>query len=157
MKTPKTKPLDWDAMPPGERAVAVAKDVIAQLKRKAFVATPNTYLFHDGDISHLMPEDDLRAHLAELGNCKVCAKGAIFLCSVRLFDQVTVGNNDSLYNSRVVWDLFGDDANSIEYAFEGWNDDYTPEREFYAAHPDPKRRLIAIMQNIIEHDGRFVP
>lgn len=90
-------------------------------------------------------------------SCEVCAIGAIYLSSLKLNDAPI--NYDARDKAA---GIFGEiNANRIEAAFECYNFSNNgvkePTAKFGEAYKNDKDRLRAIMENIIVHDGEFVP
>lgn len=162
-----------------EMAVAVANDVLAQLRKrtKGYVVTTGYYI-RTG--SPLPSTGDLRDHLDTIqkGGCQVCALGAALLSKARLYDKVPMNFTNGGYASycsgdacyRSLSDVFSrKQMVLIESAFERMNmdpdsrrDDYTPVAiqnaiDFGTQYSDDKVRLRAIMKNIVENDGVFKP
>lgn len=119
------------------RAIAVARDVIAQLNKTSGGYTPSTgtYLFSEYTLDTSKEAGDLQEHLPALQEigCTVCALGAALLSKARLYDAVPVTTlrlggdgafSDSLYANRQVCaenlaDVFSEDQITlIESAFE---------------------------------------
>lgn len=167
-----------------EMAVAVAKDVIAQIQSREQGGAG--YVAHDGIYVHTdyhfeSDTGDLQQYIPDMikGKCDVCAKGALFLSKTLLFNNVDVRRYMSRWNTGFfvdrhhymeedLTDVF-DRANLglIETAFERYyghahdrgNNPALTDRamEFGYAHSDPKDRMIAIMTNIIDNNGHFIP
>jgi hypothetical protein len=172
-----------------EMAVAIATDVISQLRKrnsKMKVKDGNAYVDTD-----FRPEDttgDLREILPEMlkTDCTVCAKGALIISKARLFNKVPL---KKIFPEREWQNFFGrhidrldlirncstmsallspifprKTADLIEAAFEktlyyASNSSPTSRKSvnFGLKYPDPKKRLIAIMKNVIANNGDFVP
>lgn len=159
----------FDAMTRSERAVAVAQDVINLLT----LAENPLIADHKGYISSVyeVPDgaDELQPLIPEIlkAGCTVCARGAVMIAKARLFDRVpTAGivldgclNVDSVDTTRALDDVFHrDQLQRMEHAYEHW---YRSDIGYGCAvfglqFNDPKDRLIAIMQNVIDNDGDFV-
>jgi len=150
------------AASPAERRVMVAKDVIAQIKAKRFFATEGTYV----DAVDAIPDGTrmdapLRNILKKVPECHVCAKGAAFLSLVRLANTVKVGDVLDYYGEKVengpenldkvAWNFLEqffpiDLLDEMERAFEDMYHGYEID--------DADERLTAIMQNVIDNDGK---
>ena len=117
---------------------------------------------------------DARRYLKRLQKCQVCALGACMISHVKLFDKVKMGDlkidADPLYKNKLVSDrgdsILGrffdqDQIDKIETAFEAGTKNARPvgydAEEFGRRYDEPKRRLKAIMANIIVNDGEFKP
>lgn len=156
-----------------KQRLAIAHDVVQQVKMKKFIASPGIYhrIGTDGPLS--LDEtsrlySDMQKFLLESEKaCNVCGLGAAFCSLARLGDETS-------WASRDRWALkpiFGyDQLALIEMAFEGWGFDRAEEegldvskeevartRDFYRRRPDASKRLVAIFNNIIKNDGTFKP
>jgi hypothetical protein len=107
--------------------------------------------------------------------CTVCALGAATLASLIKKDNVVKAAaliELADYNDRDVVDNELEDSvfskeqmDLIESAYEGscmgdvhcLGEDWDHASAFHEDHKNPANRLIAIMQNIIDHDGEFRP
>jgi hypothetical protein len=104
--------------------------------------------------------------------CGVCAIGAVFVATVRRFNQLTLRELDEQnrgYRGELTdyLERFFDanQLNLMEWAFEGshieGNDyDYCGYESaiiaFHRQYEDDNARLVAIFENIIKNKGRFV-
>lgn len=145
--------------------VAIARDVIWQLKQEQYIATSGVYV--DG----LKPE-----HKGELRDvllvhkpvCKICAIGGMFLSCIRRNDDFSLDEKSEILpadgvrqysrlidrhymvNKLSAW-FTDDELHQIEMLFEntsysnGLADEIREDGE----------RLITIMQYIIDHEGAF--
>lgn len=156
--------------------VTLAKDVIAQLNARRFVATLGSYVMTRGaDADRLRSSkraDDAKTVFADLRACEVCAVGALFLATVERHNSVAIrdvsfsadGRHIELFSEvdrAVLHRFFSPDQMAlIESAFEGdlYGDEDTVRSaiKFGFAHRDADSRLRAIMANIIAN-GEFVP
>jgi hypothetical protein len=153
--------------------VAIAQDTIEQLG--TLEVTRGTYLTRYTWSEKIPYEDQAQQHIDKISkDCYVCALGACFLSYIRLFNDVKVSDlvrgdrqedlylysTSSFIKSRLSQYFTHDQLLLIEAAFEGWRvADYCSEQvcDFYDKHPDPKERLRAIMQNVIDNNGEFIP
>lgn len=152
------------AMTTMEKRVAIAQDVLKWIDSGILLPTPGTYF---GQLSAVNLSDPVTAHceiqphlinaIEQVESCECCAKGMFFIAKVAGFDGLKFGGSEytrEIYypdeESDAMRDMFGNDWNDIEIAFEAWvpfawlNDCTTPEQ-----------RLRAICAYIIEHDGAF--
>lgn len=162
------------------KRIAIAKDVIAQIKIGAYIPTQDTYaVIGDGkeldDAYEFGADDDcdIRKTWEDINimpnaqnRCKVCADGAIFVSGVKLFNNITFDQADGAKQCAIRY--FGQkQADLIERAFEGWDmagfsDNYScydgnsPTVKFYNKYENAKDRMIAIMKNIIKNNGTFI-
>jgi len=164
-----------------ERRVAIAKDVLVQLKAKRYKATSGTYVDFKNPLIEYDNVVDLKdaplCALSEGVKCQVCARGSMFMSACGLFDKVTAKDMgmDEGFSSSL--DGFNPDFQAyedrffprkqlalIEAAFEGddvqdllTDDQQVAARKWYKAHKGGAEvRLKAIMQNIIRNKGTFV-
>lgn len=169
MKTAKKPKLSKEA----RDRVLVAKDVIAQLKTGKLIATTGKLvevatkrgveLFRESDVANGLDVRDVLEKRAK--SCTVCAKGAILIATIMRFDRLPISPGmeayglDSMARGTSYKSVFSSGAmENIEDAFEGfavwgWGIDGTPWPRKY---PDPRDRLIAIMENVVRNKGRFV-
>lgn len=171
----------FSKMSPPERRVAIAKDVLLQLKSKRYKATSGIYIDFKNPLIEYDNVADLSdaplCALSEGVKCDVCARGAMFMSACGLFDKLTASdmNMDADYSSTL--DGFDSEFQKyesrffsraqlalIEAAFEG-NDvqdklsakEEEAARKWYKAHKGGAAvRLKAIMNNIIRNKGTFV-
>jgi len=151
-----------------EQVIAIATDVIAQIDHLGAIVQ-GRYCHGDIDSVHLNKNpqeviDDIAKR------CAVCALGACFLSSIRLYDKITMPELTKYSEYRKIY-MFGCDLKLhlaqfftpdqiclIEAAFEWFEvSAMKPAHEFGRRYPDGRTRLKAIMQNIIDNDGEFKP
>lgn len=166
------------ALTKAERRVAIAKDVLKQLRLNVYQASPGTYVCIRNGLKRDALADDQLCDVLSLtapSRCAVCARGAMFLSAVMKFDNYRVGDcyalgremsqslyvGDSDFNEYENHFFSPQQIDLIESAFEGWtrrlpdgNLDYTSVH-FQRAYPDATERLIVIMKNIIANRGIF--
>ena len=144
-----------------KQRIAIAEDVLLQLKMKTYTATTGVYehvILSTGRC--LQDDDDLQLCLLNgTQECNVCGLGAAFLSLARLGDRVSLDECEHSVLSEI---FTADQVDLIEHAFEGWvidhsdmPNDYTPVK-FFQKYPDPTKRMAAIFKNIIKNDGKFV-
>ncbi len=163
-----------------KRRVAVAKDVLKQLRSKKYIAQTGTYLELEDTIVYdensnsidlfdeaMREEKDLQEILPKV-TCIVCAKGAILASKVNLFNKFQL-NYDVDFDQRAgetTEEVFGmRQATLIEAAFEGWSTfdaDINEEeglkcRALKERYPEPLNRMRVIMNNIVRNKGVFRP
>jgi hypothetical protein len=169
----------FDRLPKAKQRVMIAKDVIKQLKAKKLIATQGTYIRVKDDIDDLFRDfhgkqnyndNSFQETLKSIPQCKVCAKGAIFACTVMRRNQVknnqVPGGTDDWGGGNIA-PLLGNifspmQLRLIETEFEGHDIEATTfEGEI---KPIMNLRLnsnedtmIIIMKNIIRNNGRFRP
>lgn len=171
-----------------QRRIEILKDALLQIKAKKYKITNGTYVelsptlqkieryassaFSEG-INDVGAKECL---LKDKKPCKVCAKGAVFLSTIRKENKVMMSQ---IYNSEVREEtsnkLFGEaNLNRMESAFEKWyykdfgigyssysnvntNSKDVAVFNFVKKHPKKDDRLIAILKNAIKNDGVFKP
>lgn len=151
-----------------EKRVAIAKDVIKQIRAgKLRAKAANGYIcpttpaasvclvaFSGSDLPLTKGDVD-----ALQGSCEVCALGSMVLSRIRKFNSV-VGDqltpDGDVYEENAygcLGDIFtSNQLEAIEAVFEGY--DYTEWRE---EHYNDNDLLLAIMQNIVDNNGKFKP
>lgn len=165
-----------------EKRVAIAKDVIKQIKAGRYGLRTGVYIASDGDIE--IDRYDQKV-VKRLKRCDVCAIGSAIASGMRLFNKcnldVSACGDEAL---RAVRKWFSpSQAIAIEIAFEGhygeqgYGQGYgiygmqsghfatTKEHvlnkaalEFFSCRSgDPELRAIAIFQNIVDNNGTFKP
>jgi hypothetical protein len=171
--------------------VAIAKDVLAQIKSKKIIPqmgvwmedpkmgslddivynSVDNYLDSD-DTCRLMPFS-AQDYTKKVKNCRVCALGSIFVSSVNLFNGVEFDNGEEVYDcfenlktSPLNRYFSPEELELIEGCFEGDDGAHSDKLEtrkrgvaiaFKNKYPVVKKRLEAIMHNIIKNDGSFKP
>lgn len=164
---------EFEAMTWQERAVALARDVIAQVQADRLNAEAGTWVEVAGASCGQILEEE-RAIMAG-ARCTVCALGALVVSAARHADQLAAFFPAGLGGER---DVFGylrhwlpnEMLEQVEVAFEQgcgavecWSAYPEIRPEFAAAvsfgsrFEDDDHRLVAIMQNIIDNGGEFRP
>jgi hypothetical protein len=170
----------WDKMTPEERRIAIAKDVIEHLDQMN-IMSKNAYMqVFEGDF--VKNEGTITKEECSLlrDNCEVCARGALFISRIDLFNTVDWTDLDLEYYDpeEEEHDLLSSDITSeklegafskqdlglIESAFEfnrnhGMREecsrfDSTNAEYFGLQYDNDKDRLRAIMNNIVQN-GNF--
>lgn len=164
-----------------EQAIAIAEDVIKQIRRKAYDVTNGTYTtLRLGALPReSQVQDVIKRAVTPQNPCEVCAIGSAFLSAVKLFNNCTVAQTRATHsfldtpepaNMRRLLSTYMPlaDVWALEICFEedpefvGYKDGLLLEewernelfRDFLAAlSPAPK--LIWLMQVIIDNYGRF--
>lgn len=164
------------------KRVTVAQDVIDQLRIRRFKAEPGNYLRLESDAEdkfHRFDDDgeSLGVHEVLDGvKCHVCGIGSLFVAAVDRINQCTVGDMQHSYdNPQFMRDYLGeffpeDQLVLIETAFEmdlvnplgtGWIWESHPIQDAIKfgkkTSTNANKRLKHIMQNIVQHNGTFVP
>jgi hypothetical protein len=169
------------------KTVAIAKDVLKQLKLNKLRITCGYYLTGDVKTPKLLDTSEDAQKYVDLiqKHCDVCAKGAAILSYARLYDNISLAklgmyplrggdNSQTICGGSKNWGdmykIFGlENINKIEAAFEGygyWNcngNKHPDPREiikvesYEPAYPKPADRLRAIMINVVRNKGVFKP
>lgn len=178
---------EFEAADNAGKRVIIAKDVIAALTAEAIKPTQGQYFFlpavdryDQHEIRRLIGDridTSLQDILPTLPPCHVCAKGALFVCTVARRNQVIAdqafgpGAFDAPHLSAMLGGVFGPEQLAlIEAEFDGdmidaQNDEqkrYQPVMfnegdEDSEDRTPPRDRMIAIMQNIVDNGGTFIP
>ena len=144
---------------PAEMRVLIAQDVIDRVNAGRIRPVIGYYLRKHTTVDSLL----------EARTCQVCAMGAMFVAHIARFDAV-----DDLQVAAVergggstICDTLGGyfsvtQLRMIEAAFElrsYWlgNDDTIRCCEFGRQFKNKRDRLVAILQNVIDHGGKFKP
>lgn len=186
---------------PGKR-VYIAKDVLAQLAAKKIVASPGTYLagkvklptikeereeysydshgYEKRSVKVVNPDTEVQDIVEKMKTCNACALGTVFVCAVRIADDLKIGDmpiedevTDSIeFDGMSMYKYLGQffseaQLELIESAFEcrvmgdggeGRRDDANRDAADYGTNfMQPKDRMVAIMKNIIKNKGFFKP
>lgn len=170
-KTKEAKP--FEDMTPAEKRVAIAQDLIAHVAAGKIRPTRGTYLSAPPDYRGaeyaFRPDDKRQACevLAAMRVCECCQIGGLLYATVLRANAVQVGQLVDEPGDAMCEDGFGgylreffdeDQLYLMESTFEGWcRTSETAVSEFFNRHRDRQKRMVAICQNIIDHDGEFVP
>jgi len=164
-----------------EFCVALAKDVIKQVKRKKLIVTSGVYCQALGNSDYGYKQlDALIAR--ENSVCEVCALGSLVASYAIAKDDTTVSEAGTRWSivDRLGPYFGAKQLDLIEATFERtitvdefdgkYHDEMgeddkprNPQKVLKAAYkfanryPDEEARLFAIMRNIIKNEGRFVP
>src|SRR5208282_271957 len=158
-----------------KQRLAIAEDVLRQIKLKKYVATVGSYVrsyLAEKLINESRQNDQVldfqKVLLANTPECQVCGLGAAFCSMARLGDEVQMDDSSEIHEHLTA--IFGGHQVSlIEHAFEGFdaggNEETSPIsenekvacRKFFDKRPSDSKRLAAIFRNIIKHDGKFRP
>lgn len=160
-------------MTAAQKRVAIARDVLKQIKARKFIIRTNHYLLW-GDRSPLTPFSKETLTKADVKPCQCCAVGSAIASGLRLFNEDSVqfidGCNAPLA-SKVISRWFPKkQAAAMEMAFEIRQDScrlkYFGQSESLMADAgkfgvkhmgDETKRAIAIFRNIIRNEGTFKP
>jgi len=148
-----------------KKRVAVAKDVLKQLRLKKYIATRGLYFEPgSGEDEDLIEEGrkdgkDLQEILPKI-TCRVCAKGAILASRVNLYNEFPLDKDTDIDHvaANVSCEVFGESqANLIEVTFEGYTSWNTAASKFHKKYKTSEGTLRGIMNNIIKNNGVFKP
>jgi hypothetical protein len=169
-----------------ERAVRVAQDVIKQVTAGAIIPVDGIYISSERvSMPSPVPVSDWQEVIVQFdkdsGCCNSCAIGAVLLSKIRKFNNCPTDHDDSVYDLESITEnhdfvmkqlseVF--DINTLrymEYVFEGGDggifsdgaritSDYHDRVIAFRAKRDNDERkiMIAIMQNIIKNNGKFI-
>lgn len=148
-------------MTAAQKRVAIAKDVLLQLKMGKYISMTGTYI---APIDHLGRDVEVNQSALKSKSrpdCRVCAKGALALSAIRKFNEYE-GTADALSEDHmeVITRFFGvAQADRIESAFEGFDRDGSRVRNYRErkniSESDDDEAIISIMKNIIRNKGTF--
>lgn len=175
----------WKEMSRAERKVVLCQDVLARLKQEKLSANEGAYIDNLNEIAKLYGPSDLKGPvtkkdcLAIEKHCDVCARGALLLSKIRLFNSVNWEDIKSKHEVPVISQkdttkilseaFYREELLAIEAAFEAQydscNEDFIGQNEehswacvdFGLQYEYPDNRLYAIMENIVDNNGEFLP
>lgn len=132
-----------------KQRIAIAKDVLLQLRKEMYVAKPGTYIDGKGLDWHSEPQVLQEYLLKPEVECQVCGIGAAFLSLARLGNKVSLQYD----YKETLRNIFGaDEVHLIEAIFEDWTQGESEKVvRFVKKYPDPTKRLTAIFKNIAKH------
>lgn len=158
-----------------QRRVAIAKDVLKHLRTMRIAAGQYLHGYIESGIDN---GEDAQARLPEIRKkCNVCAMGACLLGHIGAFDRLKMNSMFTSYGSPLVDreeiveilknSFQKSDLLLIEAAFEktyySWTLDVLSKEKILAAvrfgrkNGPPRKRLKAIMRNIVKNNGDFIP
>jgi hypothetical protein len=153
-------------LPPEEQRVAIAKDVLKQMKLKKIKPSHGVYLDLTGSVP--ISGDEQVCDVLANKHCEVCALGGMMVAAVMKADDLKVsqlylqsenlyaigGNDCSSYLSRF---FTHDQLKQIEAAFERWTEcDGQDVKPFAPEARGAVKRMTLVMKNIIKNNGTFV-
>jgi len=161
--------INFDQLTKAEQRVAVAKDVLLQLKKKNYIAKKGAYVEVKKGRRSLPVKDNIDKTV-----CKVCALGSCLLSIAKFKNTITFNDAERGLSSwdstdpskRLLTSIFTrKQINLMENAFEGvvyfMHEPFTGTDKkadrFYDQYDKDNQRLIAIMENIIKNLGTFKP
>jgi len=165
----------------GQR-VAIAKDVIAQIECKNLSVQSWVYVSSSLRGGERLPIVDRNETATEkyvdviTQSCSVCALGSLLLSRCRIGSPMPLDalgyEEDDVKRGTVeadrtdcglsLGDMFDSDPlDEVAGCFEGWVKESDKKkwvgRDWFHGFPCHEDRLLAIMQNIVDNDGTFVP
>ncbi len=168
----------FEKLSPNERRMVIAKDVIDRLDSNYFCPVSGSYLLIDKYFYDFPPDTETLEVFETTKQCSVCARGAIFVSACLKFDGCKVSTllekperhgiflseqEDRFFDSKQI--------QMIENAYEAYisspldyqlrnklsADELTSCRNFGEKYVSNVDRMKAIMQNIIDNNGTFIP
>lgn len=153
-----------------QKRVAIAKDALAAIKAKVYVAEEGTYcnvpaletLRRYGKADDAKLAEQLRDNMPQ---CECCAVGALFLSKARMADKVTVSDylDTPDYWAQLEPYFKCDQLDLMEAAFEVEDisrcrnmDAAERAMKFGVRYELPRDRLVAILNNVVKNNGKFV-
>jgi hypothetical protein len=114
---------EFNSLSDAEKRVAIAKDVLAQIKKKVILPETGTYLYLD-NFQEFDRESQANKHIKEI-QCNCCALGSMFLSNIKFNNHCTIGQLRSFVDDRIAkdgLDQYFDISQLclIETAFERW-------------------------------------
>lgn len=148
--------INFDKLSRAEQRVVIARDLIARLDAKEFIAKSGTYFNVRITPKELADESTEVRDLLKHKVCKGCQIGGLFLCAVNRHNKLSIGDlGNPTYAELGMRDYLEKfftvrQLNEVEKAFERWEefDDWN------VAGPADRMRTIA--NNIIRNKGQFV-
>jgi hypothetical protein len=147
-----------------QERVAIAQDALAWEEAGALrVATQQYVKTHTYEFP--LHERTKQARDVVLGECQVCALGGLLLAKAVRFDAVIVDDVRVGKMTSLLDHFSREQLGQIEAAFEGRSypdvnktDSFQVENQSWIQeYPNSTERFRAIMQNIIDNHGTFVP
>lgn len=170
----------FSRMPNHRKRMAIARDVLAQIEAKRYLAKTGSYVVSRGlnervygdvhsvrtdEHGRAIPQMSLQEALLEdaAAQCNVCALGSAFCSMARLEGGLTLRQVCGIHETLTP--IFGQNQVAlIEYAFEGCYSGSgliltSAENEqcsrFHDKYDDDSKRLEAIFTNIVRNKGTF--
>jgi hypothetical protein len=151
----KKEKIPFDHLPVLEQRVAIARDVLAQLKAEKIQPMRGTYL--EMELTETV-ENDAQVHtlLPLARECRVCALGSLFVSAVKFHDQVAVGEYRASWEPKL---SFSVGSRVYEYLMKFFTQRQlnAMEREFESADGrEASTVLTGIMKDIIRNKGLYI-
>ena len=173
-----TKTTNFNKLSKQQKRIAVAKDALQQLLKGKFSPSCGNWVSSSAKTIKRYYGRQLR-DVADEMNCKCCQLGALFLSDVRFRSNYRVGQPNfyedlgagevanpyvtSGIDDRLLEYFDNDQLRLIEIAFEkgtgryAMQDNEQPAADFGRKYRSAKARMSAILTNIIDNNGTFVP
>lgn len=166
---------EFNALPKNEQKVLIAKDVIAQVLAKKYVAKQNQYIevkmkgkTYQSPSSYQVENLDIQKALPEIEKCRVCAIGSCILSIAKfknslIFREVsntqmvqtetskarnkigTVFNKSELAKMEAIFE------NGKSYMYYLSDNEKQTCAKIYSKYKSQEKRLLGIMEHIVEH------
>lgn len=164
----------WSSLTKGEKRIVLVKDAINQILNKRVTIVKGEYcLIEDENLIKGIQLNKVLS-LVKKENCKVCAKGALFLAHVDKFNRIKLSSNNIFMASNKeiknrLKNIFSSiQLSMIEAAFELQviDDILSLENlsnlgnrciDFGNNYRNCESRILAIFDNIIKNKGEFIP
>lgn len=150
-----------------KKRVLIAKDVIAQIKRKKLVPTRGSVLVIDKVDINSIKYEPVQPLLTKAKKCEVCAKGSVICSLIGKFNHAVSHHVFDMYHGAYsthqeldTKNIFGVDLwQELECQFEG-NSDYRTSNVHRLLDSDNlkvvgKKSLLSLMKNLIENNGKL--
>lgn len=155
-------------MKENKKAVTVAKDVLKHLTGYKVVAANGYIKYPNNDFdtnqyfglckTEITKKIQKDCEVCALGACLVAAFNTDFAQPTHLLSFLSESFDSGMLQLKTI---FGDNYRKIEDAFESCEydeyDEHNDVTDFGLKFDDDKERLRAIMQNIVDNKGNFVP
>lgn len=153
------------------KRIMIIKDALAQLKSGKY--KPESAYFdvskvHENKIDACDRENskEVQKLLATLPSCFVCAKGALFISTVRLGNSYIIGPPEILtpreliardVQTGVLMNKYfsKETLKNVESVFEGWHEGWTYLKKYNLVHKSKKSILIHILEKMLKNKGEF--
>lgn len=170
--------LPFSKLTKAEKRVAIAKDVLAQVKIQTIFPVQGNYIEIDEIKGNFDSDVQVNSLIKDKKiSCNCCMKGSLFMAHVNKTNHLTLddldshghSNNESMYE-RLDKIFTQEQLDLMECAFEGdLISDSTGKLSskedlinkaydnFFIQYNDETERLIAICKNLIKNKGTFIP
>lgn len=181
----KVKKVPFSKLSKAKKRVAIAKDVLKQIRVGKYIANKGKYISRVDapDIEDVYYQSDIKKNFSKIKNCNVCAMGACLMSATKFANKLKfqdIGSGVGDLNNPKVKDLFksifspeqlllierafedktgGSTVGCDVFGLEEWDFEKQIQKcsEFYGEYNNDETRLIGIMNNIIKNKGTFKP